>query len=71
MLVDLFARNVKKYRRIRGISQEKLAEMSGLHRTHIAGIESTCRNASLKTIEKIANALGVEPATLLEESYDK
>ena len=66
MLVKTFAGNVKKYRRKKGISQEKLAELSGLHRTYIAGIESVSRNVSLKNIEKIAAALDVAPMTLLE-----
>jgi len=66
MLVEVFAGNVKKYRKIKGISQEKLAELSGLHRSYIAGIESISRNVSLKTIEKIAIALEVEPAMLME-----
>ena len=67
MLVETFAGNVKKYRKIIGVSQEKLAELSGLHRTYIAGIESRTRNVSLKNVEKIAVALGVEPANLLEK----
>jgi len=66
MLLEVFAGNVKKYRKIRGVSQEKLAELSGLHRTYVAGIESRSRNVSLKNIEKIAIALEVDPAKLLE-----
>jgi len=69
MLVEDFAKNVKRYRKVKGVSQEKLAELSGLHRTHIAGIESTSRNVSLKTVEKIAAALEVEPAILMERSF--
>lgn len=34
-ILDIFARNVKKRRNELGISQEKLAELSGLHRTYI------------------------------------
>ena len=67
MLVETFAGNVKKYRKIIGVSQEKLAELSGLHRTYIAGIESKRRNISLKNVERIAVALEVEPANLLEK----
>lgn len=38
-ILDIFARNVKKRRNELGISQEKLAELSGLHRTYIGMIE--------------------------------
>ena len=68
MLAEIFAKNVKKRRKLRGFSQEKLAELSGLHRTYIAVIEAVSRNVSLKNIEKIAIALEIEPATLLERN---
>ncbi len=67
MLLEIFAENVKKYRKLKGFSQEKLAEVAGLHRTYIAGIESITRNVSLKNIEKIASALEIDPAKLLEK----
>ena len=66
MLAEIFAKNVKKHRKIKGYSQEKLAELSGLHRTYIAGIETVSRNVSLKNIEKISVALGIEPIILLD-----
>lgn len=65
MLAKIFAENVKRYRNVRGYSQENLAERSGLHRTYIAGIETVTRNVSLKNIEKIAIALDIPPALLL------
>ena len=68
MLAEVFAKNVKKCRKLKSFSQEKLAELSGLHRTYIAGIEAVSRNVSLKNIEKIAIALEIEPATLLERN---
>lgn len=63
-LMHIFASNVKKYRIKQNISQEKLAELSGLHRTYICDIESEKRNISIKNIEKIAQALKVEPFQL-------
>lgn len=60
----VFANNVRKYRRAAKLSQEKLAELSGLHRTYIGGIEQRRVNVSLKNIGKIASALGVDPAVL-------
>lgn len=59
-------KNIQKYRSIKGISQEKLAEYSGLHRTYIGAVERGERNISIDNIEKIANALNVEIIHLFE-----
>lgn len=64
----LFGNNVRKYRTELGVSQEKLAEMAGLHRTYISAIECYRRNISLCNIQQIANALSIEPYKLLKES---
>lgn len=53
-----------------GISQEKLAEMAGLHRTYIGGIERAERNVSIDNIEKIANALQFDVLNLLSAPGD-
>ena len=66
-ILDIFARNVKKRRNELGISQEKLAELSGLHRTYIGMIESSEKNITLLNIQKISKALNVEISTLLKE----
>jgi transcriptional regulator with XRE-family HTH domain len=50
----------------RGISQEKLAEMASLHRNYIGVLERGGQFASLGAIVKIAHALKVKPASLLE-----
>jgi len=55
-----FGESVRKYRKIKGISQEKLAELSGLHRTYISSLERGKRSISLKNIQKIAEALNVD-----------
>lgn len=54
-----FAQRVKTFREAQGISQEKLAEKAGLHRTYIGMVERLERNPSLVSIHKIANGLGV------------
>ena len=64
-LIKVFGTNVKKYRLERGYSQEDLADKCGLHRTYIGSIECLHRNVSLKSIQKIAKALEVEPNKLL------
>lgn len=57
--------NIKRARNERNFSQEKLAELSGLHRTYISAIERGIRNVSIDNIQKISSALGVEPYLLL------
>ena len=65
MLVqDTFADNMREFRIRAGLSQEMLAEKSGLHRTYIGSIEQKRANISLKNVEKIAEALDVDPAIL-------
>lgn len=61
---EVFAANVRSYRKGARMTQEELAEKSGLHRTYIGGIEQQRVNVSLKNIEKIAQALDVDPALL-------
>jgi transcriptional regulator with XRE-family HTH domain len=54
-----FAIRVRELRTARGLSQEKLAEGAGIHRTYLGGIELGLRNPSLKNIARIARALDV------------
>jgi transcriptional regulator with XRE-family HTH domain len=62
--------NMRKLRVRRGWSQEHLAEVSGLHRTYISGVERGVRNPTLSIIVQIAAALKVTPAVLLSEKTD-
>lgn len=61
-----FGLTVRKYRHDKGISQEALADITSIHRTYIGGIERGERNPTLLLIHRIAEALGVAPARLLE-----
>lgn len=65
LLRNSFALNLKRVRESRGISQEALADLAGLHRTYVGSVERGERNISIDNIEKLSLALGVCPADLL------
>ena len=69
-IIRLFGKNLRKHRLQKGYSQEKLAELCGLHRTYISDIECLQRNVSLVNIQKIADALEIKPFILLMEESD-
>jgi transcriptional regulator with XRE-family HTH domain len=66
-LLRSFGRHIRDLRRGRGLSQEDFAELCGLDRTYVGGVERGERNISLKNIGKIALALDLSVARLLEE----
>jgi transcriptional regulator with XRE-family HTH domain len=63
----LFGQAVRRLRKQRGISQEQLAEIAGIHRTYIGDVERGTRNIALVNITRIAKALGVSVVTLMQE----
>lgn len=64
-IVKVFGENLRRYRKEKGLSQEKLAEICGLHRTYIGDIECFKRNVSLENVQKIADALNLDSYLLL------
>jgi transcriptional regulator with XRE-family HTH domain len=69
-VVTRFGNTVRKLRLQLGLSQEQLAERADLHRTYIAGIERGGRNITLRSLEKLAKALGVPVASLLTDAAE-
>lgn len=63
----LFGARVRELRLAAGLSQEKLAANAGMHRTYLSGVERGERNISLRNIARLARALDVSPAELLED----
>jgi len=61
-----FGDRVRELRIKKGLSQEQLAELSGLHRTYISSVELGKRNVSLINIFALAKALGVTPDKLIK-----
>ena len=57
---------VRRYRKARGLSQEKLAERAGLDRSYIGGIERGLRNVTIMKLQQVAQALDVTLADLVQ-----
>ena len=66
-IIKVFGSNVRQYRMQRNLSQEKFAELCGLHRTYISDIECFRRSISLDNIQKIADALEIDTYKLFLE----
>jgi predicted transcriptional regulator len=61
-----FGSAVRALRVERKISREELADLAGIHRTYVGGVERGERNVSLANIVRLAeNALGVRPSELM------
>lgn len=61
---------IRNYRTQQGLSQEKLAELSGCHPTYIGQLERGEKNATLENVEKISSALHISLAQLFEKIDD-
>jgi len=60
-----FGRNLRAHRKGCGLSQEEFADVLGVHRTYMGGIERGERNLTLKSVERIARKIKVTPLELL------
>ncbi|MBP3583033.1 MAG: helix-turn-helix transcriptional regulator [Clostridia bacterium] len=65
-IAKILGKRIRNYRTAMGLSQEKLAELSGCHHTYIGQIERGEKNATVESIEKISTALGVPLSKLFE-----
>jgi transcriptional regulator with XRE-family HTH domain len=59
MITEKVGQRIKDLRTEIGISQEKLALKAEIDRTYLAGVENGKRNISIKSLEKIINALNI------------
>ena len=64
-LQRIVGKNLRAYRQAEGLSQEAFAELVGMHRTYIGGVERGERNLTLATVERYAEAIGLDPLDLL------
>ena len=61
-----FGNNVRQFREALGMTQENLAEASGLDRSYIGGVERGERNPTLTAILRLASALRIGPGLLFD-----
>lgn len=65
-LIGTLAENIRRLRNARNLSQEKLADICGLHRTYVGSVERRERNITLSSLEILAKALDVSVIDLLK-----
>ena len=65
-VVQKFGMKLRKIRKAKGVTQEKLAESAGIDFSYLNRIESGKRNPTLKIIAKIARVLGIRLDELMK-----
>ncbi|PWA12697.1 transcriptional regulator [Pueribacillus theae] len=70
-LKKIIGERIRNFRKDKGLSQEELAHMSKLHSTYIGQLERGEKNATLESIEKVANALNISLETLFRISQPR
>lgn len=63
----LLGERIRRLRKARGWRQIDLAAHSGVHEVHLSDLERGSREVGLKTLKKIADALGTTMAEMLKE----
>ena len=66
-LQKIVGRSLRRYRLERGFSQEAFADHMGVHRTYMGAVERGERNLTLRTLERLAEFMGVDPLELLHD----
>jgi transcriptional regulator with XRE-family HTH domain len=70
-LADRIGSRIRELRNEAGLSQEKLADRCGVHRTYIGAIERGEKNITAKTAEKVGSALDVSIEELFSNLPDE
>lgn len=63
---EVFARNLRKARQAKGLSQEALAHDAGIDRTYISALERGVYGATIDMVDKLAVVLNIEASELLQ-----
>ncbi|EQB17787.1 helix-turn-helix domain-containing protein [Novosphingobium lindaniclasticum] len=64
-VVLLLGANVRRHRKLKGMSQEQLALEAGMERSYVSDLERGTRNPSVRALGRLADALGIAPHELL------
>lgn len=67
LAAQTFGERVRERRHALNLSQEQLADVTGLHWTFVGQVERGRRNLTLHNILKLAEGLQVDPAELVRE----
>ena len=60
-LREIVARNLRRLRRSKGLSQEELADRAGINRNYVGMLEREENSATVDMLEKLADVLNVDP----------
>ncbi|CAN7678223.1 helix-turn-helix transcriptional regulator [Pararhizobium sp. LjRoot255] len=66
---ETFAKNLRRLRQSKGLSQEELAHRADLDRTYISSLERSIYSPSIDVVDRLSTVLGVEAADLLKKSH--
>ncbi|WP_291207692.1 helix-turn-helix transcriptional regulator [Hyphomonas sp.] len=61
----VFAENLKRYRKLAGLSQEELALNASVERAYVSLLERQLNSPTIDMVSKLSKAVGVEPYELL------
>lgn len=68
---DVFARNLRRARRLKDMSQEELAHQAGVGRAWLSGVEGGSRNITIDNMGLLAQALNVPLRDLVDPEQFK
>lgn len=61
----MVAKNLRRMRQAKGLSQEELADLAGINRNYVGMLEREEHAATVDMLEKLAEVLGVDPVEFL------
>lgn len=67
-VVQLLGENVRRYRKLKDMTQEQLALEAGMERSYVSDLERGQRNPSVRALARLAEALDIPPGLLLVET---
>lgn len=69
--IKVVGKNLKKYRKEKNLTQERLASRAGYHRTYISALERGRVNPTLRTLTNLSDGLGIQIQELFDDIKQK